>query len=113
MNPALIAFLKGAINIVPGIINTVTSIVKDKKTGKDDNPDSLLIPPAGSVPEMIATGMSVSSKRLINVCGTGTMFAISVQEYFANGLSWPLVGLFSVGALFSLAMAWITKQSEQ
>jgi len=113
MNPALLAFLKGAGNILPGLINTVVSVVKDKKNTDNESPDSLLIPPIGSLPETIATGMSISSKRLLNVCGTGTIFAISVQEYFANGLSWPLVGLFALGAVFSAGMAWITKLSEQ
>ena len=102
---------KGAGQIVPGLINTVVSIVKDKK--ETENPENLLAPPLGSPAEWLATGVKLSSKRLLNISGTGTIMAIAVKEYLSNGLDWPVVALFALGAVYAFGMSWVTQKSEQ
>jgi len=114
MPPALAGFL----NIGGMIINSVVSIVQDKKRKKNGDAEipqgeELLIPPIGSAIKSIATGVKLSSKRLLNLGGTGVIISIAVTDYAANGLSWPGVALFALGAVYCAVMAWITKKSEE
>jgi len=108
MAPAVAA----AVNVAGMIFNTVTSVIRDKKRNQPDNND-LLIPSSESTANMIASGMSVSSKRLVNLSGTGLMFMMAVKAYRADGLSWEVIALLGIATAFSLLMAWITKKSEE
>lgn len=113
-HPALVALL----GIVPGLINTFTSAIRDKKkkeyAADPSNPVAMpeLTNTIQSV-KAIASGIKLSSKRMMNITGTGTMFAIAGKDYLANGLTWEGVALFAVGAVYSGVMAWITHRSEQ
>ena len=112
MAPGLAAIL----NIGGMVINSVVSIVQDKKRKKDGEVpegEELLIPPIGSAVRSLATGVKLSSKRLLNLGGTGVIISIAVADYASNGLTVENIALFSVGAIFSLIMAWITKKSEE
>ena len=105
-HPALVALL----GVVPGLINTVTSVIRDKKKPLSEN--SIITDTIDSVRD-IASGVKLSSKRMMNIAGAGTMFAIAGKDYLANGLTWEGVALFAVGAIYSTVMAWITHRSEQ
>ncbi len=114
-HPALVALL----GIVPGIVNTITSVIRDKKVkrpiGDPSNPIatvSVITDTLNSVQD-IASGIKLSSKRMMNIAGTGIMISIAAKDYLANGLSWQVVALFAVGAIYSGVMAWITHRSEQ
>ena len=108
-HPAIVALL----GIVPGLINTVTSVIRDKKKNDTDLCDpskpTNIIDAVGK----IEIGVKLSSKRMMNIAGTGTMFAIAAKDYLVYGLSWECVALFAVGAVYSGVMAWITHRSEK
>ncbi len=108
-HPAIVALL----GIVPGLINTVTSVIRDKKKKDTDLCDPSKPTNIVDAVGKIAIGVKLSSKRLMNITGTGTMFAIAAKDYLANGLTWEGVALFAVGAVYSGVMAWITHRSEQ
>ena len=114
-NPVLVALL----GVVPGIVNTITSVIRDKKNkrsiGDHSNPAataSVISDTFDSVRD-IASGVKLSSKRMMNIAGTGAMIAIAAKDYLINGLTWEGVTLFAVGAIYSTVMAWITHRSEQ
>lgn len=113
-HPAIVALL----GIVPGLINTFTSVVRDKKkkeyAADPGNPIAMpeLTNTIQSVKD-IASGVKLSSKRMMNITGTGVMISIAAKDYLTNGLSWEGVTLFAVGAIYSMVMAWITHRSEQ
>lgn len=113
-NPVLVALL----SVVPGLINTITSVIRDKKKrevlGDPRNPtDTPEFSNTIQTVKSIAQGIKLSSKRMMNITGTGAMFAIAGKDYLANGLTWEGVALFVVGAIYSTVMAWITHRSEQ
>ena len=113
-HPALVALL----GVVPGIFNTITSAIRDKKkkeyAADPSNPTAIpeLTNTIQSV-KAIAQGIKLSSKRMMNITGTGVMISIAAKDYLANGLTWEGVALFAVGAIYSTVMAWITHRSEQ
>lgn len=108
-HPALVALL----GIVPGIFNTITSAIRDKKKNNVNPCDPSK--PTNIIDRVrdIAPGIKLSSKRMMNITGTGIMITIAAKDYLANGLTWEGVALFAVGALYSGVMAWITHRSEQ
>lgn len=107
-HPALVALL----GIVPGLINTITSVIRDKKKKGDSSDPTKELNIIDTV-EKISMGVRLSSKRIMNITGTGVMITIAAKDYLANGLTWEGVALFAVGAVYSGVMAWITRQSEQ
>ena len=107
-HPALVALL----GVVPGLINTITSVIRDKKRDTDPYDPTK---PTNIIDKVrdIAPGIKLSSKRMMNITGTGVMISIAAKDYLANGLTWEGVALFAVGAIYSTVMAWITHRSEQ
>ena len=114
-HPALVALL----SVVPGIFNTITSVIRDKKAkrslGDPSNPVAMVSVITDTLDSVrdIASGVKLSSKRMMNITGTGVMISIAAKDYLANGLTWEGVALFAVGAIYSTVMAWITHRSEQ
>jgi len=106
--------IAAAVNIGGLILNTVTSVIRDKKNrNKPTEGHDLLIPSSESAADMIASGMSISSKRLVNLSGTGLMFMMAVKSFRSEGLTLEVIGLLALATTFSIAMAWITKKSEE
>lgn len=58
-NPAVVAAL---VNVIPGVINSVANIFKDKKKSKEG---ASLVPPLMSGADEIAKGIELSSKSVM------------------------------------------------
>lgn len=63
MNPILMNLLAGIVNMVPGAVNSIASIVKDKKNAKAET--SQVIPALMTDKHNIADGIDLSGKSVI------------------------------------------------
>ena len=89
------------IDPLSGIINSALSIVKDKTKDAD----------MSFIQDKVKNGVSISSKRMLNLVGTGAMLTVALSDIATNGISWEAVGLCALGAAYSAAMAYLTKNS--
>ena len=83
------AVLAGLINIVPGIANTVLSIVREKK--KSNSETESLLPAFVEDNHSIAKGLELSSKSIIGFGAGGFIIA------WAMALGDPLYSIIGVG----------------
>jgi len=91
----------GTVDGLAGLANTALSIVKDKTRDADES----------FINEKIKKGVSISSKRVLNLTGTGAILAVALGDIAANGLSWQSIGLVGLGAAYSFGMAYLSKNS--
>jgi hypothetical protein len=87
---------KPLINFVLPVLTTVASIIKDKR--KDVQ-----------TPEK---GMSVSSKRIMNVVGSGAIITIALSDIAANGINTNNLVLTGIGVIYCLGMSHLVAASE-
>ena len=97
----------GLLGLVPGVINTVVSLVKDKKKKADGETI------ANMVNENISEGVALSSKRVMNLVGTGVIVTLAVSLITANGPTKANLALLAIGVAYSLGMSLITYLSEK
>lgn len=108
--------LAALIAIAPGIINTAISLIKDKKKISNEN---VLIgestQPAGTqfIQEDIGKGIQLSSKRLMNIGGTGLIITLAIADITTHGITKQNLCLVGLGILYSVAMSVITYLSER
>lgn len=88
--------------IVPGVLNTVLSVVKDKT--KD--------PDTSFVEEKVRKGVSISSKRMLNLVGTPIIIATAITDMVQNGINPMNLILLLLGIIYSAVMAWLTSKNE-
>lgn len=96
--------------VVPAIANTVGSLIKDKK--KDP---TTAIQPAGTefVHEAIDKGIQLSSKRVMNLLGTGVIVTFAITNMSTNGINKMNLCVLAIGAGYAAVMAFITYLSER
>lgn len=91
--------------IIPGILNTGLSLIRDKSKAKTEDGKEL-VNTAG------ANGVSISSKRVLNIAGTSSIIGIALIDIQTNGITKLNLALLAIGAAFSLAMSFITAKAE-
>lgn len=107
-----------ATKYLPMIVNTVTSVVRDKKAKKKLNLDDSSKPVVaeGSDTELInkdvAAGVSISSTRLLNVTGTPTLIMLGMERLSAGDSKVGLI-LIGLGVVYCLGLTFISKYSEK
>ena len=106
MNPAILALLSGIVNIIPGAVNTIGSIFRNKK---NPNPKTDAIMPA-LAPDIhnIADGIDLSSKVVIGYGLGGTIVAYAL----AQPMSKLSVIILAIGALV-VAVTTVAKVFEK
>ena len=95
------------LNIGEFIAKVLTGIISPilDKTVRD--------PSSSIIKEKIKNGISISSKRLLNLTGTGAIITVGLSLIVRQGPTWPAVAVVALGIAYSIAMAWITKKSEE
>ena len=88
---------------ITGLANSALSVIRDKT--KD--------PDTSFIQDKVRNGISVSSKRLINLTGTGAIITVALRDIMANGITWPNIALVGIGVAFSVGMAYMTHRSEK
>jgi hypothetical protein len=95
--------LAALIPLIPGVINTVASVVKDKRKKKD-----------GELPltieEKIEQGISISSARVTQICGGGGLIAFGVS-YMDKSPQYGLI-IIGLGVALSIGMEWFKSKKE-
>ena len=96
--------------IAPGIINTIASIIKEKR--KDPTAS---VQPTGTefVHEEIGKGIQLSSKRILNVVGTGIIVTFALADMTAHGITGMNTIVLSIGVVYSATMSLITYLSDR
>jgi hypothetical protein len=96
-------FTKNAANPTEGLINTALSLIKDKTRDTETS----------FIRDVVRKGVSISSKRVLNLTGTGAILTIALFLIQKNGLDkWTLI-LVGIGVLYSLGMSFITSWKEK
>jgi hypothetical protein len=83
--------------LLPMVANTVFSLIKDKKEAK--------------VPTTLEEGVSISSKRVLNLVGTAAIITFALND-MANGINAMNLAVLALGVAYSAAMSFITNKSE-
>jgi hypothetical protein len=92
------------ISLIPFAVNTVISIVKDKRKAKESATEF--------VHEDFEKGVQISSKRLLNVIGTTTIIGLSISHIESEGLSELNLIMLIVGVCYAGIMSYISAKSE-
>ena len=99
--------LAGIISAIPAVINTVGSLIRDKRKSKEGETDVTNV-----IHEDIASGVSLSSKRIMNIAGTGIIITFALSS-MAGGLTRLNVIILALGIAYSVTMAFLTYLSEK
>jgi len=91
----------GGTDAVTGLANTALSLIRDKTRDSDTS----------FINEKVKKGVSISSKRVLNLTGTGAILAVALGDIAAHGLSWESIGLVALGGAYSFGMAYLSKNS--
>lgn len=94
---------KNVSNPVEGIANTALSLIRDKTR----DPDTSFIR------ENVKKGVSISTKRVLNLTGTGAILTTALYLIQANGLNKWTLGLVAIGVVYSVGMSFITVWAEK
>lgn len=86
-------------NFFAGLLSTIASIVKDKT--RDANESSL------KAVDKIRNGISVSSKRVLNLAGTFSIITLALGDMTLNGISKFNLIVLAIGVVFCVAMSYI------
>jgi len=109
------AIIKGAINLVPMAINTISSVVKDKKVKnvakelKDGGVGDVI---DNVVHKDVAAGLSISSKRAMNVAGTPVLFYLAYQLLAGNNVMGGAI-MAGCAVLYTVGLAYVTHLTEK
>ena len=106
--------ISGVTSILPAAINTVSSVVKDKKIknaaekikegGIDEVVDNV-------VHKDVASGISISSKRLMNIAGTPTLFYLA-YKLLSEGNNTGGIVMAVCAVVYCVGLSYVTKISE-
>ena len=99
---------------VPGLLNTGLSLIRDKKQKKENKiTGEAIADPTELINKDVEVGVSLSSKRILNIAGTGIIITIAVNDLTANGITRYNLILFGIGVLYSVSMAFVTYLTEK
>ncbi|MGV7234624.1 MAG: hypothetical protein ACQ9ET_00055 [Nitrosomonadaceae bacterium] len=100
----MVPILAQIVAVLPGAINTVVSVIKDKKKKKEAEGTEM-------VHEEIAKGVSVSGKRLMSIGGAGILIPTGLAMVESN----PKVGIILIvlGVGFGIGMEAIKAYSDK
>ena len=102
------------LKIAPAIINTGISLIKDKSKDKAFTKEGSEIPaPTDFVDTAIEKGVSISSKRVLNLAGTTIIVMAALADITAHGITKFNIILLCIGVVYSAGMAFITYLSEK
>lgn len=94
---------KNLANPVVGIINTGLSIVRDKTKDAD----------MSFIQENVKKGVSISSKRLLNLTGTGAAVTFALGDMATKGITKQNCVVLGLGFAYSLGMGILIYLSEK
>lgn len=86
-----------------GLVNTGLSLIKDKTHDADTS----------FIQEKIKNGVSISSKRMLNLGGTFAIITYCLSDMSINGITMLNLILLGIGVAYSLGMSFITKMTEK
>ena len=86
-----------------GLINTALSLVRDKTKDAD----------VSFIREKVKNGVSVSSKRVLNLTGTAAIITTALGMMAANGINSMNLGMLGLGVVYAIGMSFITAYSEK
>lgn len=108
-NPLII----GAVSLLPNLISAISSIIKDKKVQKEETKSE-----ATTTGEVILNSVkeitdgSISSKRVLNIGGTGLIIMLAYNDISTHGITKQNICLIGIGVVYSLGMSLVTYLSE-
>lgn len=108
--------LAAIIAILPGVVNTVASLIKDKKKiATEAGAIGEATQPSGTqfIQEEIGKGIQLSSKRIMNIVGTGVIVTFALNDMSANGIHKANAIVLGLGVGYCVAMAIVTYLSER
>lgn len=88
---------------ITGLLNTGLSLIKDKTHDPDDS----------YLHEKIKNGVSISSKRVLNLAGTTSIIGLAVTMIMANGVTWQNLVLVVIGVAYCIGMTYLTQRAEK
>ena len=94
---------KNAANPVEGIVNSALSLIRDKTPNAD----------ASFIREKIKEGVSISSKRVLNLVGTSVIVSFALMDMQAKGMNKANMVVLAGGIIYSVAMTLITAWKEK
>jgi len=107
MNPLLTKIsgflVKNVANPSEGILNTALSLVRDKTKDAD----------VSFVREKVKNGISVSSKRVLNLTGTAAIITTALGMMASNGINKMNLLMLALGVAYAMGMSFITAYSER
>jgi len=112
--------LAGLITLLPNLVTTVSSIIKDKRDKKQaEKEDVAHGTPYVTTGETIVDSLKeavtgdISSKRVLNIGGFGLIVSIAVSDIGVHGITKQNLVLVGLGIAYSLGMSLITWLSER
>jgi len=88
---------------IEGLVNTTLSLVRDKTRDADTS----------FIREKITKGVSISSKRVLNLTGTAAIITVALFLIKKDGITENNLILIGIGAIYSIAMSFITAYIEK
>ncbi len=85
-----------------GIINTALSLVRDKTKDAD----------VSFIREKVKRGVSISSKRVLNLTGTAAIITTALSLIAANGVNKYNLLMLGLGVAYAVGMSFVTAYSE-
>lgn len=96
--------MKPILDSVLGVVNTGLSLIKDKTASPDDS----------FIHEKVKNGVSISSKRALNIGGTGAIVSFALMYLAGDDADFKKgIALLGIGVVYSVAMSFITAWSEK
>ena len=85
-----------------GIVNTALSLVRDKTKDAD----------VSFIREKVKKGVSISSKRVLNLTGTAAIITTALSLIAANGVNKYNLLMLGLGVAYAVGMSFVTAYSE-
>jgi hypothetical protein len=110
-------FIAGLISLIPKAVETVSTLIKDKKERKEAEKANAPEPTttAGAIIDSVkdAVSGSISQKRTLNLIGTGIIVSVALTDITARGITKLNLALICIGVVYSLGMTIMTWLSER
>ena len=104
MKEKIISFLTSNLaNPTEGLINSGLSIIRDKTRDADTS----------FIRESVKKGISVSSKRVLNLVGTSVVVSFALMDMQAKGINKLNILVLGIGVVFCAGMSFITVWKEK
>ena len=97
--------------LIPSLFKGVVSLIQDKKKKKRGGSEKSVA--ADLLGTALDTGIQLSSKRVMNLLGTGVIVAFAIADMTKQGINAMNLSVLGIGAAYALGMAFITHLSEK